>query len=274
MSLPAVPAPGPGRHLPPPAHSSGARAPRIPPHRLPRHVAIIMDGNGRWAAGLGAARTRGHRSGSRAMIDVVDGALEVGLAQLSLYAFSTENWGRPAAEVDGIMLLLHEVLRSNLRRWHEQGIRVLWSGRRTRAAAGIRTELEAAEYLTRDNELLTVAVCFDYGSRAELLDAVRLLAVDVATGRVEPVALQEEDLAGYLYQPDMSEIDLLVRTGGEQRISNFLLWQAAYAELIFEQTLWPDFDRRDLWRAVQAYTRRQRRFGGSGAGDPGVTAAG
>nr|WP_093944530.1 polyprenyl diphosphate synthase [Actinoalloteichus hoggarensis] len=265
--------PRPRRPLPPPAHPSGARAPRIPERRLPRHVAIIMDGNGRWAASHGAARTRGHRGGSRATVDVVDGAVEIGLAQLSLYAFSTENWARPAAEVDGIMLLLHEVLRDNIERWHEQGIRVRWSGRRTRAAPALRAELEAAEDLTRHNDVLTVAVCFDYGSRTELLDAVRRMAVDVATGRVDPAALVEQDLAGYLYQPDMAEIDLLVRTGGEQRISNFQLWQAAYAELVFEDTLWPEFDRRHLWRAMQTYTVRQRRFGGTAEVMPGGTAA-
>jgi undecaprenyl diphosphate synthase len=248
-------------YLPAAPHASGSRPPELPPRAIPRHVAMIMDGNGRWATQFGRPRWCGHQAGFDSIVEVTDGALELGVPHLSLFAFSTENWTRPIAEIYCVMGLLRRVLRANIQRWHAQGVRIRWSGQRERPWRSLRSELEAAEQLTRDNDRLQLAVCLNYGSRSEILDAAKKLAIDIAGGRVNPDHLREQDFTQYLYTPEMGDVDLLIRTGGDQRISNFLLWQAAYAELVFDETLWPDFDRRRLWRAVEIYAGRERRFG-------------
>lgn len=241
--------------------TSGHAPPAIPADRLPRHVAVIMDGNGRWAQRRGRSRLAGHAAAEDTVFDVLDGALEVGLRYLSLFAFSTENWSRPSAEVTGLLDLLTRRLPHRVESLHERGVRLRWAGRRDRVPTRLRTELEWAERVTEDNDRLTAIMCLDYGGRTELTQAAQGLARDAVAGRVDLMSVGERDFARYLYLPDVPEVDLLICTSGEQRISNFLLWQAAYAELVFADVLWPDADRRDLWRALEAYAARERRFG-------------
>jgi undecaprenyl diphosphate synthase len=252
----------PGRSvLPPPAHPSGAVAPDLPRELVPRHVAIVMDGNGRWANQRGLPRTKGHEAGEAALLDVVAGAIEVGVTHVSAYAFSTENWKRSPDEVRFLMGFNRDVIRRRRDQMHSWGVRVRWAGRRPRLWRSVVRELEAAEELTRHNDVLTLTMCVNYGGRAEIADAARAMARDVAAGRVNPDRVDERVLARYLDEPDMPDVDLFLRTSGEQRTSNFLLWQSAYAELVFVPELWPDVDRRVLWRAVDEYARRDRRYG-------------
>jgi undecaprenyl diphosphate synthase len=241
--------------------TGGAGPPAIPADRLPRHVAVIMDGNGRWAERSGQPHLAGHAAGESVAFDLLDGALEIGLRYLSLFVFSTENWARPSAEVTGLLDLLTRRLPHRVEALHQRGIRLRWAGRRDRVPDRLRTELEWAERVTEDNDRLTLIICVDYGGRTELTQAAQRFARDAAAGRVDLSTVGERDFARYLYLPDVPEVDLLVRTSGEQRISNFLLWQAAYAELVFADVLWPDADRRDLWRAIENYAARDRRFG-------------
>jgi undecaprenyl diphosphate synthase len=250
-SLARVPRPRTSAHHPPP----------IPPERLPRHVAVIMDGNGRWAESRGRDHLAGHAAGEDVAFDLLDGALELGLRHLSLFAFSTENWARPSTEVSGLLEMIALRLPHRVEALHQRGIRLRWAGRRDRVPDRLRTELEWAERVTEDNDRLTLIVCLDYGGRTELTQAAQRLAREAIAGRVDVGSLGEKDFARYLYLPDVPEVDLLIRTSGEQRVSNFLLWQAAYAELVFTDVLWPDADRRDLWRAVATYASRDRRFG-------------
>jgi undecaprenyl diphosphate synthase len=222
---------------------------------------VIMDGNGRWAQRRGRHRLAGHAAAEPVLFDLLDGALEVGLRYVSAFAFSTENWSRPSIEVNGLMDLLSRMLPKRIESLRQQGVRIRWAGRRDRVPTHVRTELEWAERLTEDNDRLTAIVCLDYGGRTELTQAAQRLARDVVAGRADVNAVREQDFARYLYIPDVPEVDLLVRTSGEQRISNFLLWQAAYAEIIFVDKLWPDVDRRDLWQALETFAARDRRFG-------------
>jgi undecaprenyl diphosphate synthase len=245
----------------PTPHPSGAQPPAVPLERVPRHVALVMDGNGRWAKERGWPRTRGHEAGEAALFDVVEGAIQVGVRWLSAYAFSTENWRRSPEEVRFLMGFNTDVLRRRRDQMHELGVRVRWAGRRPRLWRSVIRELEQAEELTRDNDVLTLCMCVNYGGRAEIADAAARLGAEVAAGRLDPARITERTLARFLDEPDMPDVDLFVRTSGEQRTSNFLLWQSAYAELAFTDTLWPDFDRRDLWAAVQTYADRERRFG-------------
>ncbi|MHB2024684.1 MAG: isoprenyl transferase [Mycobacteriales bacterium] len=245
----------------PEPHPSGARPPQLPPQFVPRHVAIVMDGNGRWAAARGLPRTKGHEAGEASLLDCVQGAIEVGVRWLSAYAFSTENWRRSPEEVRFLMGFNRDVIRRRRDQMHELGVRVRWAGRRPRLWRSVINELEFAEALTRDNDVLTLTMCVNYGGRAEIADAARGLAQDVAAGRVDPNRVDERMLRRYLDEPEMPDVDLFVRSSGEQRTSNFLLWQSAYAELVFLDTLWPDFDRRDLWRAIETYAQRERRYG-------------
>ena len=245
----------------PDAHPSGARPPAIPAARVPRHVALVMDGNGRWAQQRGWPRNRGHEAGEAALLDVVKGAIEVGVGWVSAYAFSTENWRRSPDEVRFLMGFNRDVLRRRRDEMHALGVRVRWAGRRPRLWRSVIAELEEAEALTRHNDVLTLVMCVNYGGRAEIADAVGRLVADVRAGRVQPERITERTLARYLDEPDMPDVDLFIRTSGEQRVSNFLLWQSAYAELAFVDTLWPDFDRRHLWQAIEAYASRERRFG-------------
>ena len=255
-------APLPARVLRAPTpHPSGAVPPPIPADLVPRHVAIVMDGNGRWAKDRGLPRTAGHEAGESSLFDVVEGAIELGVGWVSAYAFSTENWKRSPDEVRFLMGFNRDVIRRRRDEMHELGVRVRWAGRRPRLWRSVIRELEAAEELTRDNTRCTLTMCVNYGGRAEIADAARLLALDVAAGRLDPDKVDERVLARYL--SDMPDVDLFLRSSGEQRTSNFLLWQSAYAELVFVPELWPDVDRRVLWRACELYASRDRRYGGA-----------
>lgn len=246
-----------------PPHPSGARPPVLPEVLVPGHVAVVMDGNGRWANARGLPRTQGHARGEASLLDVVAGAIEVGVRHLSAYAFSTENWRRSPDEVRFLMGFNRDVIRRRRDLMHSWGVRVRWSGRRPKLWRSVIRELEAAEELTRGNDVLTLTMCVNYGGRSEIADAARAVAHDVAAGRVRPGAVDERLLARYLDEPDLPDVDLFWRPSGDQRISNFLLWQSAYAELVFDDVLWPDIDRRDLWRAIETYARRDRRYGGA-----------
>ncbi|HEX3906386.1 MAG TPA: isoprenyl transferase [Mycobacteriales bacterium] len=248
---------------PPNPHPSGARPPDIPAALVPQHVAIVMDGNGRWANARGLPRTVGHEQGESSLFDVVEGAIEVGVRWLSAYAFSTENWKRSPDEVRFLMGFNRDVIRRRRDEMHEMGVRVRWAGRRPRLWRSVIRELEIAEELTKHNRVLTLTMCVNYGGRAEIADAAAALARDVAAGRVNPAKVDERVLARYLDEPSMPDVDLFVRSSGEQRTSNFLLWQSAYAELVFQNTLWPDYDRRTLWAAIEEYASRDRRYGGA-----------
>ncbi|SDS24889.1 Undecaprenyl pyrophosphate synthetase [Nocardioides scoriae] len=254
-------APDRGPVRPPTPHASGATAPDVPLDLVPRHVAIIMDGNGRWAQERGLPRTAGHAEGESSLFDVVEGAIEVGVKAISAYAFSTENWSRSADEVKFLMGFNRDVIRRRRDEMHELGVRVRWAGRAPRLWRSVIKELQVAEELTRDNDVLTLTMCVNYGGRAELADAARALAQDVAAGRVDPDRVDERTFARYLYVPELADADLVWRTSGEQRLSNFMLWQAAYSELAFTDVLWPDVDRRHLWAAVEEYAGRNRRYG-------------
>jgi undecaprenyl diphosphate synthase len=231
--------------------------------KLPRHVAIVMDGNGRWARSRGLPRTDGHRAGEEAVARAVDAALELGVPNLTLYAFSTENWRRPPSEV---RFLLNDTQRFVQRRrdeFHAKGVRMRWIGRRERKIPrSVQAQIDDSVEMTKDNTRMTLTVAFNYGSRAEIGDAARAIAAEVAAGRLDPSRVGEKTLARHLYDPELPDVDLFVRTSGEQRVSNFLLWQAAYAELVFLEVLWPDFDRIHFFDAVREYQRRGRRFGG------------
>lgn len=245
----------------PEPHPSGARPPSIPAEVLPRHVAVIMDGNGRWAAQRGLPRTAGHERGEGALVEVVKGAIELGVTAVSAYAFSTENWSRSPEEVRFLMGFNRDVVRRRREELHDLGVRVRWAGREPRLWRSVIKELRAAEELTAGNDVLTLTMCVNYGGRAELADAARGLARDVKAGRVNPERVDEKVLARYLYVPELADADMVWRTSGEERLSNFMLWQAAYAELVFTDVLWPDVDRRVFWDAVESYARRDRRYG-------------
>lgn len=249
--------------VPPTPHAAGVKPPDLPRELIPRHVAVVMDGNGRWARQRGLPRTKGHEAGEAALLDVIHGAVEMGIGCLSAYAFSTENWKRSPEEVRFLMGFNREVIHRRRDELDALGVRVRWAGRRRRLWKSVIDELEDAERRTRHNDVLTLQFCVNYGGRTEIADAAASLAADVVAGRVRPAKVDERTLARYLYNADLPEVDLFVRSSGEQRTSNFLPWQAAYAELVFLDTLWPDFDRRDLWRAVEAYARRDRRYGGA-----------
>ncbi len=243
-------------------HPSGAEPPALPLSVVPQHVALVMDGNGRWAKARGLPRTEGHKRGEAALFDVVEGAIQVGVKYLSAYAFSTENWKRSPEEVRFLMGFNRDVIRRRRDDMHALGVRVRWAGRRPRLWRSVIPELEAAEQLTAGNGVLTLTMCVNYGGRAEIADAARSIAVEAAAGRLDPAKVDERTVARYLDEPWMPDVDLFLRSSGEQRTSNFLLWQSAYAELVFLDTLFPDFDRRDLWRACEIYASRNRRFGG------------
>ena len=237
-------------------------ASHLDPQRIPAHVAIIMDGNGRWANARGEPRRVGHEAGEEALFDTVEGALELGLDYLTVYAFSTENWRRPPSEVRFLMNFNEDLLRRRAGELDDRNVRVKFIGRRTRPVPRrLVRMIEDTEDLTRDNDRMTLVVAFNYGGQTEIADAVGQLVDDVADGRLRRA--NARSVAARLYDPDMPDVDLLIRTSGEQRLSNFLLWQAAYAELVFVDTLWPDFDRRELADAIAEYQGRDRRFGGA-----------
>jgi len=251
--------PTPRRH--PTPHPSGAVPPQLPAKAKPRHVAIVMDGNGRWAKERGLKRTEGHARGEASLLDVIHGAIEIGIPYLSAYAFSTENWKRSPDEVRWLMGFNRDVIHRRRDELNELGVRIRWAGRRPRLWGSVIRELETAEEMSAANDTLTLQFCVNYGGRAEIVDAAREIARLARAGKLDPDRLTEERFARFLDEPDIPDVDLFVRSSGEQRTSNFLLWQSAYAELIFLDRLWPDFDRRDLWAAVSQYATRERRFG-------------
>lgn len=237
--------------------------PTIQSELIPRHVALVMDGNGRWAKERGLARTAGHEAGEASLLDCVHGAIELGVGWISAYAFSTENWRRSPDEVRFLMGFNRDVIRRRRDEMNDLGVRVRWAGRRPKLWKSVIDELEQAERLTAKNKKLTLTMCVNYGGRAEIADATAAIAREVAAGRLDPRKVDEKTVAKYLDEPDMPDVDLFVRSSGEQRTSNFLIWQAAYAELVFVPTLWPDFDRRHLWWACEQYASRDRRYGGA-----------
>ncbi len=227
--------------------------------RVPAHVACVMDGNGRWANRRGLPRTEGHAAGEAALLDTVEGALELGISWLTMYAFSTENWRRPADEVRYLMGFNERLLVTRRDELHEKGVRIRFAGRRDwRVPRRVLRRMDESIELTAGNRRMTLTMAFNYGGRAEIVDAVRALVADgVPAGKVDERAIRTR-----LYHPDQPDPDLVVRTSGEFRISNFLLWQIAYSELVFADVLWPDFRRQHLFAAVAEYQRRNRRYGG------------
>jgi len=236
--------------------------PGIDAANIPAHVACVMDGNGRWAQRRGLRRTAGHAAGEEALFDAVEGALELGLRWLTVYAFSTENWRRPLDEVRFLMGFNERLLLERRDELHGKGVRVRFIGRRGgRVPRRVLQRIEETEALTARNRRLTLTFAFNYGGRAELVDGVREIAEAAVRGRIDPARIDERTLQRHLYAPDMPDPDLLVRTSGEHRISNYLLWQLAYSELHFTDVLWPDFRRKHLFRAIDEFQQRERRFG-------------
>ncbi|MDI3331061.1 MAG: isoprenyl transferase [Micrococcus sp.] len=244
-------------------HPTGAQPPAMDPRFVPRHVAIVMDGNGRWANQRGLPRTEGHRAGEAALLDVMAGAVQLGIEYVTVYAFSTENWKRSPEEVRFLMGFSRDVLRRQRDTLDSWGVRIRWNGRRPRLWKSVVDELLVAEEQTRQNTRCQLTMCVNYGSRAEITDAVKDIAREVEAGRLSAAGIREETITRHLDEPDVPDVDLFLRTSGEQRLSNFLLWQSAYAELVFLDTLWPDVDRTTLWDAVEVYARRDRRYGGA-----------
>ncbi len=242
---------------------TGIYPPSIPPAAVPGHVAIVMDGNGRWANARGLTRIEGHRAGEASLLDVVAGAIQLGIRHLSVYAFSTENWKRSPEEVRFLMGFNRDVLHRRRDQLNDWGVRVRWAGRKPKLWGSVIKELQFAEKLTERNKVLTLTMCVNYGGRGEITDAVRALAAQVAAGRLSPSGITERSIQRHLYAPELPDVDLFVRSSGEQRTSNFMLWQSAYAEMVFLDTLWPDFTRTDLWNAVELFASRTRRFGGA-----------
>jgi trans,polycis-polyprenyl diphosphate synthase len=249
--------------VPPTPHPSGARPPDLPADALPRHVAIVMDGNGRWAKERGLPRTKGHERGEFSLFDTIEGAIELGVPYLSAYAFSTENWKRSPEEVRFLMGFNRDVIRRRRDQLVDLGVRVVWSGRPGRLWKSVIEELRTAEEMSAGNSTMTMQFCVNYGGQAEIADAAAAIARDAIAGKIDPEKVNEKTFARYLYHPEVPEVDLFLRPSGEQRTSNFMLWQSAYAEMVFLDTLWPDFDRRHFWYACELYAQRDRRFGGA-----------
>lgn len=231
--------------------------------QIPNHVAIVMDGNGRWANQRGLTRVEGHKAGEAALLDVVRGAIDAGVKYLTVYAFSTENWKRSPDEVKFLMGFNRDVLHRRRDQLNDWGVRIRWAGRRPKLWKSVIDDLEIAEKLTAKNKALTLTMCINYGSRIELTDAVNRIAADVKDGKLNPGSITEKTVAKYLQSDWLPDVDLFIRSSGEQRASNFLLWQSAYAEFVFLDTLWPDFNRDSLLEAIGHYQGRNRRFGGA-----------
>jgi len=229
---------------------------------VPQHVAIVMDGNGRWANARGLTRVEGHRAGEAALMDVIEGAIQAGVKYLTVFAFSTENWKRSPDEVKFLMNYNREVLRRRRDELDGWNVRIKWAGRRPKLWPTVIDELLAAEKQTAKNKGLTFTMCVNYGSRIEIVDAINQIVEDSKSGRLNG-AMTEKKMQKYLLTKDLPDVDLFIRSSGETRISNFLLWQSAYAEFVFLDVLWPDFSRKDLWAAIKQYSKRNRRFGGA-----------
>lgn len=234
-------------------------------NRVPQHVAIIMDGNGRWANSRGLHRTQGHAAGEPALFDVIDGALDIGIKWLTAYTFSTENWARDSFEVEFLMKFNVDLLERRRDELHAKGIRIHFIGERddARIPDSLRERIDGAEKLTADNDRMHVVFAFNYGGRAELLNAIKQIAVGVAAGDIDPESIDLSTVAAHLYLPEMPDPDLVIRSSGEQRTSNYLLWESAYSEYVFTPVLWPDFDRHTLAACVAEFQARDRRFGGA-----------
>jgi undecaprenyl diphosphate synthase len=233
-----------------------------PAFEVPRHVAIIMDGNGRWAAARGLPRAEGHRRGVEALRRTIRAAGEIGIKIVTIFSFSAENWSRPASEIGELMGLLRRFVRNYLAELHKSNVRVRIIGERAGLDPDIGRLLTEAEELTKNNDGLTLVVAFNYGARQEIARAVHRIADEIAQGRMSAADIDLESIARFLDAPDIPDPDLIIRTSGEQRLSNFLLWQSAYSELVFVPTYWPDFDRAALESAIREYQQRERRFGG------------
>ena len=241
--------------------TTSLKPPKIAKEHIPHHVAVVMDGNGRWARQRGLPRTSGHEAGEAALFDVVEGALQIGVKELSAYAFSTENWKRSPEEVKFLMGFNRDVIRRRRDEMHEMGVRVRWVGKEKRLWKSVLDELLEAEELTKKNKKFTLNMCVNYGGRAEIVDATTQIASDIAKKKIKPDQITEKLFAKYLYNPGMSDVDLFLRSSGEQRTSNFLPWQSVYAEMVFMDVLWPDVNRKTLWKAIEIYSERERRFG-------------
>ena len=235
--------------------------PKLKADQIPNHVAVVMDGNGRWAKARGLPRTAGHEAGEKALFDVVQGAIQIGVKELSAYAFSTENWRRSAEEVRFLMGFNRDVLRRRRDEMNDLGVKIQWVGRPQKLWASVINELQEAQELTKKNKVLTLNMCVNYGGRAEIVDAVQAIAAEVSKRKLKPSAITEKLLSKHLYSPKMSDVDLFLRSSGEQRTSNFLPWQSVYDEMVFMDVLWPDVDRHTLWKAIEIYAMRDRRFG-------------
>lgn len=233
--------------------------------KVPRHVAIIMDGNGRWANARGLHRTQGHARGEPALFDVIDGALELGIKWITAYTFSTENWSRDAAEVEFLMHFNASLLERRRDELHAKGIRIHFIGDRDdpRVPDELRERIRAAEELTEGNDRMHMVFAFNYGGRTEIVEAVKRIAVEVAAGTLDPALIDKETVSTRLYLPEMPDPDLVIRTSGEIRTSNYLLWESAYSEYMFTPVLWPDFDRGTLADCIREYQARHRRYGGA-----------
>jgi undecaprenyl diphosphate synthase len=246
-----------------PVKKPGIEVPAFPAGSVPKHIAIVMDGNGRWANERGLTRIEGHKAGEAALLDVVAGALEAGVKNLTVYAFSTENWKRSPEEVRFLMGFNREVLRKRRDQLNAWGVRIRWAGRRPKLWLSVIDELKAAEKLTEKNSTLTLTMCVNYGSRVEITDAINAITQDVASGKLRAGSVTDKMVSRYLNSSYLPDVDLFLRSSGEQRVSNFLLWQSAYAEFVFMDTPWPDFNRETLWDAIVEYVGRDRRFGGA-----------
>jgi undecaprenyl diphosphate synthase len=229
---------------------------------VPQHVAIVMDGNGRWANARGLTRVEGHRAGEAALMDVIEGAIQAGVKYLTVFAFSTENWKRSPDEVKFLMNYNREVLRRRRDELDGWNVRIKWAGRRPKLWPTVIDELLIAEKQTARNKGLTFTMCVNYGSRIEIVDAINQIVEDAQSGKLNG-SMTEKKMQKYLLTKDLPDVDLFIRSSGETRISNFLLWQSAYAEFVFLDVLWPDFSRKDLWEAISQYSKRNRRFGGA-----------
>ncbi|ASU77976.1 isoprenyl transferase [Actinopolyspora erythraea] len=247
----------------PDPHPAGAEPPSLPPEAVPNHVAVVMDGNGRWANERGLPRVEGHKRGEAVVLELTRGAIQLGVQWLSLYAFSTENWKRSPEEVRFLMGFNRDVIHRRVDELDELGVRVRWAGRRPKLWRSVVDELRAAEERTAGNQVMNLTMCVNYGGRAEIGDSAREIARLAAAGKINPDKVDQRTVARHLYQPQMPDVDLFIRPSGERRTSNFMLWQSAYAEMVFQDTLFPDVDRTHLWDACAAYARRDRRFGGA-----------
>ena len=234
---------------------------QIDKNNLPKHVAIIMDGNGRWAKKQGKLRVFGHRKGVKSVREAIEGAAEIGVEFLTLYAFSTENWNRPKFEVDALMSLLLSSLKDELKTLQDNNIKLQVIGNISKLPKKNQKEIQQVIDKTKDNNRMTLVLALSYGSKVEILDAVKAISEKVKNGELEVSEINEDTISNNLYTSGMPDVDLLIRTSGETRISNFLLWQIAYAELFFLEKLWPDFDRTDLFNTILDYQNRERRFG-------------